>query len=133
MPLLARHVPSPLSVDVRPGAIASLADLLRDRRISSEGKVAVVVGPGQGDQIVVQDADGRRHGYVVESNRSYRGDEAPKAEILEGTPNATLTLITCDGVFDAGRRDYSHRRVVRAASTDPQPTANPLRSDAGGR
>jgi glycerol-1-phosphate dehydrogenase [NAD(P)+] len=51
MPLLARHIPSPLSVDVRPGAIASLAELLRDRRISSQGQVAVVVGPGQGDQI----------------------------------------------------------------------------------
>ena len=54
MPLLARHVPSPLSVDVRPGAIAGLADLLRDRRISSQGQVAVVVGPGQGDQIVAE-------------------------------------------------------------------------------
>jgi glycerol-1-phosphate dehydrogenase [NAD(P)+] len=52
MPLLARLVPSPLSVDVRPGAIASLAELLHDRRISSQGQVGVVVGPGQGDQIV---------------------------------------------------------------------------------
>jgi glycerol-1-phosphate dehydrogenase [NAD(P)+] len=54
MPLLARHVPSPLSVDVRPGAIAGLTELLRDRRISSQGQVAVVVGPGQGDQIVAE-------------------------------------------------------------------------------
>jgi glycerol-1-phosphate dehydrogenase [NAD(P)+] len=52
MPLLARLVPTPLSVDVRRGAVAGLADLLRDRRISSDGKVAVVVGPGQGEQIV---------------------------------------------------------------------------------
>jgi glycerol-1-phosphate dehydrogenase [NAD(P)+] len=54
MPLLARHIPSPLSVDVRPGAIAGLTELLRDRRISSQGQVAVVVGPGQGDQIVAE-------------------------------------------------------------------------------
>ena len=54
MPLLARHVPSPLSVDVRPGAIAGLTELLRDRRISSQGQVAVVVGPGQGDQIAAE-------------------------------------------------------------------------------
>jgi glycerol-1-phosphate dehydrogenase [NAD(P)+] len=54
MPLLTRHIPSPLSVDVRPGAIAGLSGLLRDRRISSQGQVAVVVGPGQGDQIVAE-------------------------------------------------------------------------------
>jgi glycerol-1-phosphate dehydrogenase [NAD(P)+] len=52
MPLLARLVPTPLSVDVRRGAIAGLADLLRDRRISSGGQVAIVIGPGQGEQIV---------------------------------------------------------------------------------
>jgi glycerol-1-phosphate dehydrogenase [NAD(P)+] len=52
MPLLARMVPSPLAVEVRGGAVAALADLLSDRRISSHGHVAVVVGPGQGEEIV---------------------------------------------------------------------------------
>jgi glycerol-1-phosphate dehydrogenase [NAD(P)+] len=41
-------------VDVRRGAVAGLAGLLRDRRISSDGKVATVVGPGQGEQIVAE-------------------------------------------------------------------------------
>jgi glycerol-1-phosphate dehydrogenase [NAD(P)+] len=44
-------VPAPLTVDIRSGAVAGLAALLDDRRISSEGRVAVVVGPGQGEQI----------------------------------------------------------------------------------
>ena len=52
MPLLARMVPSPLSVDVASGAVSRLAELLSDRRISSRGQVAVVVGPGQGEHIV---------------------------------------------------------------------------------
>jgi glycerol-1-phosphate dehydrogenase [NAD(P)+] len=52
MPLLARMLPSPLTVDVRGGAVAGLAALLHDRRISAQGFVAVVVGPGQGEQIV---------------------------------------------------------------------------------
>jgi glycerol-1-phosphate dehydrogenase [NAD(P)+] len=51
MPLLSRMLPAPLSIDVRRGAIARLGELLADRRIATEGRVAIVVGPGQGDQI----------------------------------------------------------------------------------
>ncbi|HEV3407399.1 MAG TPA: iron-containing alcohol dehydrogenase family protein [Gaiellaceae bacterium] len=45
-------VACPLTVEVGSGAVATLATLLSDRRISSHGDVAVVVGPGQGEQIV---------------------------------------------------------------------------------
>jgi glycerol-1-phosphate dehydrogenase [NAD(P)+] len=45
-------VGTPLSVDIRPGAVAGLAPLLADRRISSGGHVAIAVGPGQGEEIV---------------------------------------------------------------------------------
>ncbi len=51
MPLLARMLPSPLTIDVRRGAIASLGSVLSDRRIAAEGRIAVAVGPGQGEQI----------------------------------------------------------------------------------
>ncbi len=51
MPLLARMLTAPLSIEIRRGAIAALGDLLADRRIATEGRVAVAVGPGQGDQI----------------------------------------------------------------------------------
>jgi glycerol-1-phosphate dehydrogenase [NAD(P)+] len=49
--LLARMIASPLTVDVRRGAIASLGDLLSDGGFSSRGKVAVLLGPGQGDEL----------------------------------------------------------------------------------
>ena len=52
MPLLARMVACPLAVEVGSGAVSALATLLTDRRISSYGHVAVVVGPGQGERIV---------------------------------------------------------------------------------
>jgi glycerol-1-phosphate dehydrogenase [NAD(P)+] len=52
MPLLARMVPFPLTVDVRSGAVSGLDELLADRRLSPHGHVAVAVGPGQGEQIV---------------------------------------------------------------------------------
>ncbi|SCE76663.1 glycerol-1-phosphate dehydrogenase [NAD(P)+] [Micromonospora purpureochromogenes] len=51
MPLLARTVLTPLHIDVRRGAVADLAAILADGRISAGGDVAVVVGPGQGEQI----------------------------------------------------------------------------------
>jgi glycerol-1-phosphate dehydrogenase [NAD(P)+] len=51
VPLLTRMVGTPLTIDIGPGAVASLAPLLADRRISSGGHVAVVVGPGLGEEI----------------------------------------------------------------------------------
>src|SRR5918992_4522632 len=51
MPLLARMLSAPLSIDVRRGAIVALGELLADGRIATEGRVAVDVGAGQGDQI----------------------------------------------------------------------------------
>lgn len=54
MPLLTRQVPAPLTVDIRHGAVGGLLPLLADRRISSGGDVAVVVGPGQGKEIAAE-------------------------------------------------------------------------------
>jgi glycerol-1-phosphate dehydrogenase [NAD(P)+] len=54
VPLLARMLTAPLVVDVRPGAVADLGALLADRRIAMEGRVAVAVGPGQGDSVVAE-------------------------------------------------------------------------------
>ena len=52
MPLLARLVNAPLVVDVRAGAVEDLGALLKDQRIATEGRVAIAVGPGQGDSIL---------------------------------------------------------------------------------
>jgi glycerol-1-phosphate dehydrogenase [NAD(P)+] len=54
MPLLTRMVATPLAVEVRPGAIDALGPLLADRRISSGGQVAVVVGTGLGEEIAAR-------------------------------------------------------------------------------
>jgi glycerol-1-phosphate dehydrogenase [NAD(P)+] len=51
MPLLARSVQAPLHIDVRRGAVSDLGRILADGRISAGGDVAVVVGPGLGEQI----------------------------------------------------------------------------------
>jgi glycerol-1-phosphate dehydrogenase [NAD(P)+] len=51
VPLLTRMVGTPLAIDIGPGAVEGLAPLLADRRISSGGHVAVIVGPGLGEEI----------------------------------------------------------------------------------
>jgi len=49
-----RSLSAPLSVEIRRGAVAALGELLADRRIATEGRVAIAVGPGQGDAIAEQ-------------------------------------------------------------------------------
>ena len=47
MPLLARTITAPLVVDIRPGAIRDIAQVLSDQRISAGGQVAIVVEIGR--------------------------------------------------------------------------------------
>jgi glycerol-1-phosphate dehydrogenase [NAD(P)+] len=51
VPLLTRQVGTPLTIDIGPGTVDGLGPLLADRRISSGGHVAVIVGPGLGEEI----------------------------------------------------------------------------------
>jgi glycerol-1-phosphate dehydrogenase [NAD(P)+] len=51
VPLLGRTVVTPLTIEVRRGAVAGLGEILADGRISAGGEVAVVVGPGQGGAV----------------------------------------------------------------------------------
>jgi glycerol-1-phosphate dehydrogenase [NAD(P)+] len=48
---------SPLSLDIRSGAVDNLSELLHDRFISSTGSVLVAVGPSQGEEIWARIAD----------------------------------------------------------------------------
>jgi glycerol-1-phosphate dehydrogenase [NAD(P)+] len=48
MPVLTRLISSPLVVDIRPGALDDLADVLADERISPGGKLAVAISGGSG-------------------------------------------------------------------------------------
>lgn len=76
MPLLARMLPAPLIVEVRPGAVASLGALLADRRIANDGRIAVAVGPGQGDAIAAE----------------LRIDEAEVFRVTDGDHETAVTL-----------------------------------------
>jgi len=64
VPLLARTIVTPLSIEVRRGAVAALSEILADRHISAGGDVAVVVGPGQGERVVEMVRPGLRRADV---------------------------------------------------------------------
>lgn len=51
MPVLTRLIPSPIVVDIRPGALDDLATVLADQRISSSGKLAVAISGGSGAKL----------------------------------------------------------------------------------
>lgn len=51
MPVLTRLIPSPVVVDIRPGALDDLADVLADQRISAIGKLAVAISGGSGAKL----------------------------------------------------------------------------------
>ncbi|WP_330336675.1 iron-containing alcohol dehydrogenase family protein [Streptomyces sp. NBC_00557] len=51
MPLLTRLIPSPVVVDIRPGALDDLADVLADERIAQSGRLAVAVSGGSGARL----------------------------------------------------------------------------------
>lgn len=67
-----------------------------------------------GDEIFVRAGPELRFRFVVSDVRQHRAEEAPLAEVFGPTPRSVLTLITCGGVFDYGRREYEDRIVVRA-------------------
>jgi glycerol-1-phosphate dehydrogenase [NAD(P)+] len=82
MPLLARMVACPLVVEIRPGAVKGLAELLNDSRISSQGHVAVVVGPGQGERVVEEIGAALRNADVYPVEGGTREAAAELADSL---------------------------------------------------
>lgn len=51
MPVLTRLIPSPVVVEIRPGALDDLAGVLADERISHSGRLAVAVSTGSGARL----------------------------------------------------------------------------------
>jgi glycerol-1-phosphate dehydrogenase [NAD(P)+] len=51
VPVLTRLIPSPVVVDIRPGALDDLATVLADERISQSGRLAIAVSGGSGARL----------------------------------------------------------------------------------
>lgn len=75
-----------------------------------------------GDAIIVQDFEAEvSYLYEVIETTSVLWDAPEGVEYLQSTPNATLTLVTCEGSFDGEAHNYSERRIVVAELTDTIP------------
>lgn len=70
------------------------------------------LGPDEEVRVVLDSGDTAV--YRVTQTESYPRQSAPLDAIIGETEEDTLTLITCDGVFDPTVRLYDHRLVVRA-------------------
>ncbi|MBT2224587.1 iron-containing alcohol dehydrogenase family protein [Nonomuraea sp. NEAU-A123] len=71
-------LPAPLAIMVRRGAVAELGALLADTRVATSGRVAVAVGPGQGDHI---------EGLIAPTL-----DEAEVFRVSDGSVDAAVSL-----------------------------------------
>ena len=70
-----------------------------------------------GDVVHLIQADQSVATYKVTTISNYDSDTAPIKEIIGKTPVETVTLITCDGVFNSNTHEYDKRLVVRAVRT----------------
>lgn len=73
----------------------------------------------KGDDIEIDMADGKKVHYTVTDTELYDDDAAPVDQIIGPTPVESVTIITCEGVFDRAAAEYNKRRVVRGERVYP--------------
>jgi LPXTG-site transpeptidase (sortase) family protein len=67
-----------------------------------------------GDQIDVALSDGTTYSYRVINATSFSSSDAPVQDIIGPTEKDSITIITCDGVFNTRTHEYDRRLIVRA-------------------
>jgi LPXTG-site transpeptidase (sortase) family protein len=68
-----------------------------------------------GDEIQVMNADNQVVRFQVEQLRQVAKDNFPTEMVYGMTPEPTLRLITCGGVFDSASRSYRDNVIVFAS------------------
>jgi len=70
------------------------------------------------DPIMLRGSDGVEHRYLVQWNRVFANNDPAALNVLRGSDESLLTLITCDGVYDRSAQNYTDRRIVQAKLDD---------------
>ncbi|HLY66593.1 MAG TPA: class F sortase [Chloroflexota bacterium] len=65
-----------------------------------------------GDNVQIRNDDGSQLSFVVVSSERYAFDNAPLQRIFGPADLPGLNLVTCNGAFDWGSRNYDKRLVV---------------------
>lgn len=68
-----------------------------------------------GDKFYIEDNYGTTTSFVVRTSRTY--DPGYADDVFSGSDSAHLNLITCDGIWDGAKKNYSKRLVVFADIT----------------
>jgi LPXTG-site transpeptidase (sortase) family protein len=68
----------------------------------------------KGDSLNIVMADNKTVRYRIADTQLYDDSDAPVDQIIGQTPVESVTMITCEGVFDRNAAEYNKRRVVRA-------------------
>jgi sortase (surface protein transpeptidase) len=66
----------------------------------------------KGDRIEIDRADGTTAVFIVDELIRYNQDDFPTERVYGPTDKPELRLVTCTGVFNAGKQRYSHNLVV---------------------
>jgi LPXTG-site transpeptidase (sortase) family protein len=72
----------------------------------------------EGDEVVVTRADGTVVTFVVESKERVPQSDFPTEKVYGKVAYAGLRLVTCTGVFNKGKQEYSHNLIVYARLKD---------------
>ncbi len=65
-----------------------------------------------GDEIEVEDENGKKYTYVVTRVQTYPYASFPLQEVFASSDKTRLNLITCEGTYDKSSKLYSDRLVV---------------------
>lgn len=65
-----------------------------------------------GDNVILKADDGGQKTFVVVGTEIYQFDQAPLQKIFGAAAAPMLNLVTCNGTFDRGAKNYDKRLVV---------------------
>ena len=68
----------------------------------------------EGDEIIIDRADGTTTTFVVSFFKRYSQDAFPTVDVYGPTQAPTLRLVTCSGIYNKGTQRYDHNLVVYA-------------------
>ncbi len=65
-----------------------------------------------GDELIVEDEDGKLLIFIVTEKRVVQLSEFPLQEVFGETEKKRVNLITCGGTWDKAKQEYSERTII---------------------
>jgi LPXTG-site transpeptidase (sortase) family protein len=85
-----------------------------DNALSLDGVFKHLGDLKEGDDIYIDTASSTALHFVVREAVSYPSEDVPAEKVFKADDAARLNLITCDGTWVQGKKEYDRRLVVYA-------------------